>query len=58
MTCPACIVQRFHSAEDWNNHPLAGHGYTREQGWSHPDLKAAVEKAKAEQVAVSNEAKS
>lgn len=40
--CPACAEFRCHSPEEWLNHPLAGHGYTREQGWSHPELKPEV----------------
>lgn len=37
--CPACESQRVHTAEEWKNHPFAGHGYVREQGWTHPDLE-------------------
>ena len=33
-TCPACIAKRPHTPEDWANHPGAGHGYTRETGYS------------------------
>lgn len=40
--CAACQNKRLHTAEDWENHPLAGHGYTREQGFSHPELAAAA----------------
>lgn len=39
--CPACQKSRLHSDEERKTfHPLAGHGYTRETGWSHPQLKA------------------
>jgi len=49
MDCPACAGQRLHTEPEWNeHHPYRGHGYTRESGWSHPELKAAVEKDKAE----------
>lgn len=37
--CPACAEKRLHTTEDWKHHPYVGHGMTREQGWSHPDLK-------------------
>ena len=41
--CPACEAHRVHSPEEWREfHPLAGHGYTRESGWTHEVLKAAV----------------
>lgn len=59
MICPACDSNRLHTEQEWKeHHPLAGHGYTREQGWTHPDLAAAVEKSKAEQAAKPGEAKS
>jgi hypothetical protein len=41
--CPACDAKRLHSEEEWKNHPLRGHGYTKEQGWSHPALKAEAD---------------
>jgi hypothetical protein len=48
MTCPACKLKRRHSDQEWEEfHPLAGHGYVKEQGWSHPDLKAEAESKKA-----------
>lgn len=37
--CPACQRGRHHEGDElkvW--HPYAGHGYTKEQGWTHPDL--------------------
>lgn len=59
MNCPACAAGTYHTQQEFKDfHPLAGHGYTREQGWSHPDLEqAAVEKAKAEQAKKPSEAK-
>lgn len=36
--CPACGEQRLHTEEEWKNHPFHKHGYTGEQGWTHPDL--------------------
>lgn len=40
--CPACIAKRLHSESEWEAfHPMRGHGYTREQGWTHPALKPA-----------------
>jgi hypothetical protein len=38
--CRACQAQRAHSPDDWKNHPFRGHGYTKEQGFTHPQLKA------------------
>jgi hypothetical protein len=38
--CPACHFKRLHTAEDWKNHPWAGHGYNG-TSWSHPDLVPA-----------------
>jgi hypothetical protein len=56
--CPACADRRYHTAEETRaHHPYSGHGYTREQGWTHPDLKAAVEKSKVEQAEKQSEAK-
>lgn len=38
--CPACQDNRQHTEEDWAaHHPFRGHGFTKEWGWSHPDLK-------------------
>jgi hypothetical protein len=38
--CPACAGKRLHAPEEWrDHHPYAGHGSTREQGYSHPDLE-------------------
>jgi hypothetical protein len=39
--CPACNQRRLHSSEERIQfHPLAGHGFTRELGWSHSALKS------------------
>ena len=37
--CPACTEQRPHTAAEWKNHPLAGHGYSKLTTWTHPHLK-------------------
>lgn len=39
--CAACVAHRCHTPAEWKNHPLAGHGYTPEQGWTHPSLGEA-----------------
>lgn len=52
-TCAACMGERLHTAEEWKNHPLAGHGYTKESGWSHPDAKLAHDRD-AEREAMKN----
>ena len=38
--CPACQKKRVHTRRELGppHHPYAGHGYTREVGWTHPDL--------------------
>jgi hypothetical protein len=41
--CAACAEKRLHTPEEWKNHPYAGHGYTPEQGWTHPALKAEAD---------------
>jgi hypothetical protein len=48
-TCPACMGERVHSAEEWKNHPLARHGYAKEIGWTHPEAERLheVETARA-----------
>lgn len=39
-TCPACEAKRQHTeAELKTYHPLAGHGYTSESGWTHVSLE-------------------
>lgn len=43
--CGACMGERCHTDQEWKAfHPLAGHGYTKEQGWSHPEAKRLHEK--------------
>jgi hypothetical protein len=39
MTCKACRDHRCHTKVEWRNHPLAGHGFTLETGWTHPEAK-------------------
>lgn len=40
--CAACMAERCHTkAEDAKYHPLSGHGFTKEGGWSDPRAKAA-----------------
>jgi hypothetical protein len=41
--CPACIVRRLHTEEEWKLHPFAGHGFTKEQGYTHPRLAELAE---------------
>jgi len=43
MNCPACAAQRVHTELEWKEHQYRGHGYTREQGWTHLDLKAEAD---------------
>ena len=39
--CGACMAERCHTkAEDAKYHPLSGHGYTKEGGWTDPRAKA------------------
>ncbi len=37
--CPACEQKRLHTDEEKQFHPYMGHGYTKEMGWTHPDLE-------------------
>lgn len=37
--CPACVEQRTHDAVEWALHPLAGHGFSPESGWTHEELR-------------------
>lgn len=38
--CPACRHFRLHSDDEQRAfHPMAGHGYAKEVGWTHPDLE-------------------
>ena len=42
--CPSCVADRRHSESDTKEfHPYAGHGFTKEQRWSHPELKKEAE---------------
>ena len=51
--CPACQDKRVHTAVDWAQfHPYVGHGYTKERGWSHPDLVPAQKSQKPTEVSV------
>lgn len=40
--CQSCLLKKLHTPADWLNHPFAGHGYTREWGWTHPGLETKV----------------
>jgi len=43
--CPACIGFRLHTENEWEQfHPLHGHGFTRETGWTHPELEKRTAK--------------
>jgi len=53
-TCPACVAQRTHTPAEWKNHPLAGHGFTPETGWSLSEAKAASEAERAKALTPSN----
>lgn len=40
QNCPACRRGALHEPHHWQTfHPLAGHGFSKESGWTHPDLK-------------------
>lgn len=43
IDCPACQEHRVHTVDDWANHPLAGHGYTLETGWTKEEAKQKSE---------------
>ena len=45
--CPACSAARVHTPADWQHHPLAGHGYTQETGWTSEAAKAQSEAERA-----------
>lgn len=49
--CTACPYKRQHTAEDWKSHPLAGHGYSREVGWTCEAARVAYEQDEAARVA-------
>jgi hypothetical protein len=43
MSCAACEEKRRHtSAEMREFHPLAGHGFAGNVGWTHPELETAA----------------
>jgi hypothetical protein len=38
-SCDACMAERWHTKEeDQRYHPLSGHGFTKETGWTHLEL--------------------
>ena len=40
VNCPACKEHRLHTEAEWEAyHPDRGHGFTKECGWSRPDLE-------------------
>lgn len=40
MICAACQARRCHTPEELrNHHPLAGHSFTPETGWTHPEAE-------------------
>jgi hypothetical protein len=41
--CRACVARRAHTREEWKLHPFAGHGFTQEQGYTHPRLAELAE---------------
>ncbi len=44
--CTACNADRIHTPAEWKEyHPLAGHGYSPEVGWTHPDLEPRSKRA-------------
>ena len=53
--CPACTEKRVHATEDWKQHPYAGHGYVKGQGWTHPDLAGVPQDAGAAASQISGE---
>ncbi len=42
--CSACLGQRAHTPEENLAHPCAGHGFTKETGWTHPLIDPKVAK--------------
>lgn len=45
--CKACRDKRCHTNVEWRNHPLRGHGYSLETGWTHPDAQRLHEEDRA-----------
>jgi len=39
--CPACLNKRRHTDADWLFHPLKGHGFNFEKGWTFKPLAIA-----------------
>lgn len=48
VTCPACLERRVHTEEEWKHHKYRTHGFTPEQGWTHPDLAKEALQSKQE----------
>lgn len=47
--CPVCQAGKHHTkAETRKYHPLVGHGYTPESGWTSPEAKKAFEENEEE----------
>lgn len=46
--CPACLQKRCHTQAEWKTHPLAGHGFSKETGWTGGLSEPANVKSKAE----------
>jgi len=43
--CPGCLAQRVHTDEETlRYHPWSKHGYTKEQGYTHPSLEQLAKK--------------
>ena len=52
--CGACVMKRIHTeVEKELYHPLAGHGYIKELGWTNKEAERLhhVERAKGQQAA-------
>ena len=46
--CPACQKGRLHEDHELKaHHPFARHGYAKETGWTHPELKKIAEERNA-----------
>jgi hypothetical protein len=41
--CAACEEQRCHTEAEWKNHPYRGHGFSKEIGYTHPELQGEAE---------------
>jgi len=40
--CPACVEKRCHTWAEWQYHPLVGHGFTMDTGWTHANAGGRV----------------